>query len=496
MSSASPKKITDWIAVALLGIALGLGGATGQGFWSDSIAQLAGVFVVFAVILSALNASSPSSLRTPLVLAAMVVVVPSAQLIPLPPEVWSVLPGRSTIYESFVQIGVDPPWLPLSLSPEKTLRACLSLVPPVAVFLSAALLGPGARRWMALSVLAFVGLSIALGAAQISDGPSSPLRFYPATNLGAAVGFFANRNHFSALLYSGVCFLGAWTIWLAQRRGEKFQVALVLCLMLYVMLAAAILMAGSRAGIGLAMLAAIGIGSMAVRELGGGVLAAFDMRDMRFSIILATIAGVVVITGAFLSATKLVDLIETMVVREARLEIFKTTWSAANAYAPIGAGFGTFASVYQMFESPQQIASEFINRAHNDWLEIWLEGGLVSVGAAAAFFVWFARASARAWRKSLLAASSHFDSSLARASTIVVLVLVLHSFVDYPLRTTAIASIFGFACGSLVGAGRREEMDRHPRDIRHDTALDMPGRKVEKASEGESSVCVAGRSPR
>ena len=39
-------------------------------------------------------------------------------IVPLPPELWTALPGRSEIVANYRLLGVPLPWLPLSLAPE------------------------------------------------------------------------------------------------------------------------------------------------------------------------------------------------------------------------------------------------------------------------------------------------------------------------------------------------------------------------------------------
>ena len=54
-------------------------------------------------------------------------------------------------------------------------------------------------------------LSVLLGLTQVAQGPSSSLRFFEFTNAQEAVGFFANRNHFAAMLYTLTLLAAAWT---------------------------------------------------------------------------------------------------------------------------------------------------------------------------------------------------------------------------------------------------------------------------------------------
>lgn len=450
VGGALPRWWGEKLAVAFLCIALALGGATGQGFWSDTIIQLASLAPIFVVAVL-LAHSAPGSFG-PLLFAAVVVALPSVQLVPLPPSLWSVLAGRSVIYESFIQAGVEPPWLPLSLSPETTLRSSLSLAPPIAVFLSAAFLGPRARRSMTFALLIFAGLSVGLGLAQVSGGPSSPLRFYTTTNASSAVGFFANRNHYCALLYSAAALLGAWVIRAVRKRGERLVSSLLLCFALYAVIIFAILSAGSRAGILLMILAGSGLVVLALQEADRWDVPALIRLESYSHLVgkLLIAAGGLAVSIVLLFGKSIVQFIESASVHEARFDIFRTAFTAAMSYMPFGAGFGTFASIYQIFEVPQRMTGEVINRAHNDWLEWWLEGGVPSIAVSAAFSMWFIAASTRVWRDAGQN-TANFDQILARASTIVILLLAIHSLADYPLRTTAMACVFALACGNLIG---------------------------------------------
>ncbi|MCR5858291.1 hypothetical protein [Mesorhizobium sp. J428] len=77
--------------------------------------------------------------------------------------------------------------------------------------------------------------------------------------------------------------------------------------------------------------------------------------------------------------------------------------------------------------------SLYINHAHNDFLEIILEGGL----AAAALLVAYAVALSIRWIYVGRAA-------LQRLVILSIAFIALHSMVDYPLRTMAVAITFAF----------------------------------------------------
>jgi O-antigen ligase len=133
-----------------------------------------------------------------------------------------------------------------------------------------------------------------------------------------------------------------------------------------------------------------------------------------------------------------------------RLQFARSTIEAAWAYMPFGAGMGTFVPVYGMFEKPQDLfAHAYVNHAHDDILELWLETGIFGIALMGAFAAWFVSRAIKIWRYAAVGANE-FDRSLARAATIAVALIVIHSFLDYPLRTAAMTAILAFACGLMV----------------------------------------------
>ncbi|GAG36806.1 unnamed protein product, partial [marine sediment metagenome] len=149
--------------------------------------------------------------RLALVFCALLLLIPILQLIPLPPSLWAFLPGRDEIVTSYRLLGLDLPWRPITMTPDATWFGALSLLPPLALFLGISQLSFRDRRRLSLVVLAVGITSLFVGLLQVAQGPASPLRFYEVTNPSEAVGFFANRNHFSALLYSLLLLTAAWT---------------------------------------------------------------------------------------------------------------------------------------------------------------------------------------------------------------------------------------------------------------------------------------------
>jgi hypothetical protein len=91
----------------------------------------------------------------------------------------------------------------------------------------------------------------------------------------------------------------------------------------------------------------------------------------------------------------------------------------------------------------------YANRAHNEVAEVFLEGGIFGMGLFLALFVWFVHRSAQIWRRRP-GGSIQQEILLARSATIVISLLLLHSLVDYPLRTGAMMAVLGVSCALLI----------------------------------------------
>ena len=119
----------------------------------------------------------------------------------------------------------------------------------------------------------------------------------------------------------------------------------------------------------------------------------------------------------------------------------------AKAYSPWGAGLGSFLLAFQPFEG-DKVAAAIVNHAHNDYIELWLDGGWAAVLLASPVLLAFALAGLRVWRRSSEPSPWRL---LGRAAWIALLLALLHSLVDYPLRTTANLAVFGLLAAMAMG---------------------------------------------
>ena len=458
-----PGKSTFYLTGGVLAASILLGGGTRSGFVGDVVLQLISVLLLWAALSRLIISRSAAYLKWPLGFAAAVALLPTVQLIPLPTALWSLLPGREVISETYKLIEQSQPLLPLTMSPSATWLSGLSLIPPMSLFLGCLTLDYRQRRIMSVIVVVLGVISVLLGLLQLAQGPDSVLRFFAITNNTDAVGFFANRNHFAALLYSAMIFAAVWlsnsvmALGLQPRRRaieSKALLSFAVCLIAFVSLIVAQLMARSRAGLGLSM-----VGLIAALFLGlSDQRATSSSRGSAKIAIAATV--VAIIFSLQFALYRILERFGPDPLADARIPFARNTITAAKAYMPFGSGLGTFVPVYQMFEQPSDVLQSYANHAHNDLLEVWLETGVIGLVLLGVFLVWYAHKTFSIWRGKAFAEAGDFDRGLAKAASIVLALLLAHSLVDYPLRTSAMMAIAAIASALMIAPSPKIDTTR------------------------------------
>jgi hypothetical protein len=431
-------------------LALLFGGGGNQG-WSDAVVQLAALPLLAWALLKLTPSRLGSCGQWAISLLVAILALPLLQLIPVPPLLWSGLPGRDEIAAAFEAAGMPPPWLPISLDPSATWLGWLSLLPASAIFLAMLSLEQRSRRVLIVLIFIVVFVSVPLDLEQMWEGPHSPLRFYEITNFFRAVGFFANSNHNAAFLYSAIPFAIAWAIALVLDQRRSRTISLVLLALLTVTIIIGMAVTESRAGMALLFVAGLSGLLLAWRHDQG--------QSGRRLLRLAIGGNVVALILAFqFGFAAFMQRVEGQGIEDIRWPVARITSQAAIANMPFGSGFGTFVPVYEKSAPRTLLADTYVNRAHNDWLELWLTGGAPAIILAIGFLAWFAAATFRVWSSGGQQAEAPvLDLALAQAASIVIVLLLLHSVVDYPLRIPALSVLFAMACAFLIPPRRIEE---------------------------------------
>lgn len=442
ISGETRRKDLAIAAFALLLVAFVAGGASQRNELRLAVTELAALpllVIALGELTRSANRVSPLALGITVALIAL----PLLQLIPLPIALWAGLPGRDQAALALDIAGARPSWVPLSLAPEETWRSFLALVPPVAMLCGVMVGAPTFRlRTVQLLLVLLAGSLIIAGLQALLGGQA--LRIWPTTTTGTIVGLFANRNHLATLCVLSLPFAAVIAGRALRHAGAgKVTFWLSIALIGSTILALAVI----RSRMGLMLL---------VPCLGASLLAAWIStgRGRPGQLYLGLIGGVVaaVTAAAIIALPPLLERFDSSGPKEGRFENWPTVLEAAGAHLPLGSGLGSFDAVYRSVEPLVRLDETYFNQAHNDYLETWLEAGWPGAILIAAFLVWFTRRTWTAWRGKNCTARD-----LQMAASIAIGVVLLHSFVDYPLRTETIAVIFAICCGLLETAAWREQ---------------------------------------
>jgi O-antigen ligase len=377
--------------------------------------------------------SPATGLGMPICAFALLAALALLQLVPLPPQVWTALPGREPLIGALEAARVPLGWQPLSVVPMATLNALGALLVPIAGLILLAIADEETRYKALLLLIGFMLASAALGLLQAIAPSQSILYLYRITNDGYPVGLFANRNHQAVMLAAIIPLVLAYGERLARERGAAF---LWLGRIVAIGLVGLCIMTGSRAG----SVLAIGAFIVAATLFADARIAATpypSQRRDRLALLVLPLAVLLGLVGIALSGAGAAfeRLADKDSFDDLRFQILPDLFAMVRDAMPLGWGFGTFPEVFEIYERREMIQPFYVNHAHNDWLEMTIEGGLAAPAIMLALALWVART---AWSKrhALLRPRDH-ASRLTFSAFAAILILVAGSLFDYPLRTPA-----------------------------------------------------------
>ena len=426
----------SWLLPAWLWLCLIFGGASQGGMFANFILQMGGAFIIAAYLWRGGRLEWQNTDRMPVIILVAGLVWVGIMLIPLPPALWQMLPGREFVTRGYRLLNIDLPWLSMALAPDRSLRSLLALIAPVTAYFLTRQMDNAQIRRMLAGVAIIAALTAALGLAQQATGQQSILRFYNPTNSDVPVGLFANSNHFAVFLACSLPLAAAWVATLDPRKRPKRKY--LFWLAIYAALLALVMIVGrSLAGIAFLIISIFGSAYILWGRFAAGRATLMILISIAVAAIIA--AGSMAAIGSGAIGAKFED------APNSRGNMTPVTLAAADIMAPTGSGLGSFAPVYAMHQPDRYTSTTWVNHAHNDYAELYLELGIPGIFLLALFLIWFARSGYRIWRK-----RTESDTLIGQAAWLSIALVLLHSFVDYPLRTAAMASIFAMAV-ALVG---------------------------------------------
>jgi O-antigen ligase len=383
------------------------------------------------------------------VFSAVFFAMAGLQLVPLPAEIWSTLPGREFLTQIDKAAGIAPVWRPISLVPIMTWNALYSLFIPLAVLLMGIQLTRNERRKLLVVIIILGVLGGLVGLLQVIGDPAGPLYFYRFTNNGSAVGFFANRNHQAFLLSCLFPMLAVFASINVKSR-ESHRIRLMIAGGAGILLVPLLLVTGSRMGILVGIIGLLSVPFLYKNPVRG---VGEKRRGRRFNPAFAVGAfGVfilVLLTIAFSRAQALQRLVADDDNQDLRLQVWGPIIEQGWKYFPFGAGAGAFAQAYQTGERNELLFPTYVNLAHNDFIEVFFSFGLTGLALIVAAILLWIVATYRIWR---LPSNERPNIIVGRMASVIMLILAVASVSDYPLRDPSMMVLWTVCCLWMVDA--------------------------------------------
>lgn len=257
-------------------------------------------------------------------------------------------------------------------------------------------------------------------------------------------GSFVNRHNFAAFMEMavsmplGLLFVGA------VRRDKKLLYVVAVTLM-----TSALLLSGSRGGL-VALIAEIIL--LIILTTGTQGSKRFRLKAALSLFLAAAAVGGAIFVGGDTSLTRFAETASSGDISSNRFHIWDVTLKIISHNLPFGTGLGAYTQAYTQFDTLS--GQDLVEQAHNDYLQMLADAGLIGLIIGCLFLFWFFREGINNTRS-----SNTFRRGVAVGALAGCFAILIHSMFDFVLHITAISVMFLSLMALLVSAGRRFDDD-------------------------------------
>ena len=329
----------------------------------------------------------------------------------------------------------------------------------------------GAKRLKTIvSFVTIFGFAYAFFA--ILQSVLSPTKIYGIyeAEFATPFGSFVNRHNFAAYMEMTIAVPLGLLLTGAIGRDKRLIYVTAVGLM-----GVALLLSGSRGGLVslLAMIFFLVIVTTKTRST-----AQIGLKIGLTVLLLATIVAGAYLVGGESSLNRLAETAASGNFTTNRTHIWSVTLEVIKNYLPFGTGYGAFGVAYTAYDSSNGL--ERVEQAHNDYLQVLADAGIVGL-IVVAFFVY------RLFRTGLENAktSDSYRRGVATGALAGCFGVLVHSLFDFVLHTTAVALLFltlvALVCVSVRKSGNDVEDSPKKRKRRSEASVTPieTGRKSE-----------------
>ena len=133
-------------------------------------------------------------------------------------------------------------------------------------------------------------------------------------------------------------------------------------------------------------------------------------------------------------------------IRDGRTVLWRDSLNIIRDFPVLGSGFGTFQFIYPSYTTLP--GHSFFVHAHNDYMELLTDGGVVGF----LFASWFVTAVLRHGWKMLRTRRDQYAVLIGIGSMSGIFAMLMHSITDFNMHNGAVGLYFFFLCGLLVAS--------------------------------------------
>lgn len=310
---------------------------------------------------------------------------------------------------------------------------------------------------------------------------------------GQAFGPFVNRDHgayfltMAAMCGLGLFFGGFRGMFSQQSQTKLFDLLAVqfLKLVMIVAVVAGLVKTGSRGGLHSFVCATALMGFISA-----GFLKSKPKKLAAWAALTLSLAGYVLLLTKYKYLLGLVGgQFDSSVA--ARFSMYKSGWALFKDFPFFGTGLGAVEHAFPFYKRPDFVTADLVRHVHSDWLELFLQVGLIGgliylAGIAAAFYGFY-----RAW----LRCRSFGMKAVYGGALGAVLAAMSHSSVDFASQMPANALAFYALLGALASKPAVEGRGLLPHEEEDAIELPPPPKKYIYAAFALAALLTAAAVP-
>lgn len=380
------------------------------------------------------------------------------QLVPLPSTIVSfIAPGIYRAYAPILDLQESSQWIPLTVNQKSTLLEALRITSYAFFYiLTVQLLSRKELLTKTVKIVAGLATAIAfLAILQKFTSPDTIYWFRPAPENASPVGPWVYRNHYAGFMelvfplvlalffyykpqFSDKQSFRSRTVSILSSPGSNIQFFLGFSV---VLILTSIFIGLSRGGIIAATLALFFF------------LILFTKKSNNTgSIFPLLIVGAILLTVTWFGWDPILERFNATTtgdgsITEGRLPLWVNLAPLLKDFLFTGSGWGTFIHTFPQYSNFP--TSDVFDHAHNDYLELITDGGLIGFLLAACFVITIFQNGIR----KLSLRREPYSTLLIIAGLSGIFAILIHSITDFNMHNGANGLYFFFLCGVLVSAG-------------------------------------------